>query len=535
MKVEKVKNADGTWTIKNVQIVATGIEYPLSTGPHTFTEDELVAAVEAYHTDPAIKAPRLKLGHTSEFNASATGDGEPAFGTVENLRLSDNQQEIIGDYTAVPEWLALVMPTAYPSRSVDALGGVVTVTGKQHDMVITAVCALGVYWPGCSVLEDLPKWFGSDIPEGAVIEDTESIAAAGGDMKLGRRKGTETIAAEVDTSKIRRTWYQTMGQDNPYWWIRAERYGEGQMYLIAENEAAGPDDDDLFKIPVVVNGDDITFGEAAPVRVDYPEKVAASVIAAGMKVADSAVIIHASRAETSPEETTTQEGGESQVDTKALAQRLGLPEDATEEQINDALDAALPETTVRDSASVPPGEPSPAGQTGTGEPVMQMNDGSATGPKPEKGPAGGAPTAGGPVVIPPPDELQAKIDAGELILVDPGTLQHLKAGADLAVKQDEDARRERVGTLVRAAVVSGKIPRARMQHYEAMAAADYDGTKALLDGLPDNLIPVQERGDAPAGEEEIAAGSDNQGLPDEWFRGFRKPAVVGQVTKAREA
>lgn len=524
----KVKNDDGTWSIYNVPLVETGIEYPLSTGPHTFTESELQASVEAYLTDPAIKAPRLKLGHTSDFN-EGTGDAEPAFGTAENLRMSSNQQAVIGDYIGVPEWLANVMPTAYPSRSVDALGGVTTVTGKQHDMVITAVCALGVYWPGCSVLDDLPKWFGTEIPEGAVIEN---VAASGGDMGIFGKKKME---AAVDTAKVRRTFYQTVGRDQPYWWIRAERYGDDEgMYLIVEDDAAEEGDADLYKIPVSVSGDDVEFGEAAPVTVEYPAKVAASAIAAGMKVADPAICIHASRAETSPEESTTQEGGESQVDTKALAEKLGLPEDASEEQIEQKLDELR--GTGSDSTTVEPGEPSPAGQTGTGAPAMEMNDGSTTGPKPEVGPAGGAKTAGGPVVIPPPDELQAKIEAGELVILDAGTLAEIRAGAQAGATMKKERDEQERENLVIAAIRSGKIPKSRKDHYLLQAKIDFEGTKQTLDSMMENVIPVEERGES-AGHEEIAASNGGEGLPSEWFRGLPQtgPATVGQVTKAREA
>lgn len=524
MKPYKVKNSDGTWSIYNVPLVETGIEYPLSTGPHTFTESELQAAVEAYLTDSAVKAPRLKLGHTSDFNFN-NGDAEPAFGTVENLRMSENMQAVVGDYTGVPEWLANIMPTAYPSRSVDAIGGVTTATGKQHDMVITAVCALGIYWPGCSVLEDLPKWFGTEVPEGAVIED---IAALGGDMGLFKKD--KKIEAAVDTAKVRKQFYQVLGQEHPYWWIRAERYGDDDgMYLIVEDDAAGEDDPDLYKIPVMVAGDDVEFGEPKPVTVAYPakKKVAASAIAAGMKVADEAVFIHASRAETDPsEESQSQEGGETQVDTKDLAQRLGLPEDATEEQIQDALDAQLPNPADADDPT--------HGQSGTGEPAMEMNDGSATGPKPEKGPVGGAPTAGGPVVIPPPDELQAKLQSGELVILDKGTLEYIKAGADKANEHDKERLTARNRSLVIQAVKDGIIPGARQAHWETLAALDYEGTKVQLEAMPKNMIPVNEIGQS-AGSEEITANAGGEGLPAEWFPSLRQPATVGQVTKAKEA
>jgi hypothetical protein len=44
-------------TRANVEIVKTGIEYPLATGPQTFTPEDLLEAVAA-QDDPAIVAPR---------------------------------------------------------------------------------------------------------------------------------------------------------------------------------------------------------------------------------------------------------------------------------------------------------------------------------------------------------------------------------------------------------------------------------------------------------------------------------------------
>src|SRR5499427_1703565 len=170
---------DGLWRLDNVPICSTGIEYKLSTGPHTFTETELASAVQAASgQDIAINSPRIKLGHHSEANNLFLGEDEPAFGRVEGMYLSDNKQTILGSYVGVPEWLAKVLPVAYPSRSVDAQIGAETATGKKYEMVITDVSLLGVRWPGCSTLEDLPLWYGSETPAAAEIAaalDTKQI------------------------------------------------------------------------------------------------------------------------------------------------------------------------------------------------------------------------------------------------------------------------------------------------------------------------------------------------------------------------
>src|SRR5215475_1084129 len=104
-----------TTTVKDVEIVQTGIEYPLATGPATFTTEDLSDLVES-QGDPAIKAPRLKLGHTADLGLLA--DGQPAIGTLGNLRLEQDGHLVVGDYIGIPTWLAAVLPSAYPARSI---------------------------------------------------------------------------------------------------------------------------------------------------------------------------------------------------------------------------------------------------------------------------------------------------------------------------------------------------------------------------------------------------------------------------------
>ena len=275
------KADDGLWRLDNVPICSTGIAYQLSSGPHTFTEQELADAVKAATSgDVAVNAPRIKLGHKSKANDLFLSGDEPAFGRVEGMHLDDNKQTIYGDYVGTPEWLAKVLPVAYPSRSVDAQLDVETATGKQYSMIITDVSLLGVIWPGCSTLEDLPLWYGSEAP--ASVE----------------------ITAALDVSAIRQKFYhEGPGKDNFAWWIRGERVEEDGYTLIVD-EGNG----NLSRVPVNIKGDEVEFGEGVQVVETYPDKVAAAAaVLAGMKMADPAMIIHASKQETSQEETMDEE------------------------------------------------------------------------------------------------------------------------------------------------------------------------------------------------------------------------------------
>lgn len=463
----------GLWRIDNVPICSTGIEYPLSGGPHTFTEGELADAVDAASgRDVAINPPRIKLGHTSKANELFLGEDEPAFGRVESMRLSDNKQTIIGNYVGTPEWLAKVLPVAYPSRSVDARLGVETATGKRYEMVITDVSLLGITWPGCSTLEDLPLWYGSQTPEGAEIQ------------------------AAADVVGIRRKFYKEGPGSNGDWWIRGERFDSLSGYNLIVDEGNG----DIVRVPVTVEGDEVVFGDAVPVVEDYPDKaLAAKAALRGMQLADPAMIIYASRIE-------TDEKGEAMDEElrQSLAKRLGLAPDATEEQIRTELAKPVGET--------PPGDPPP--------------------PPPDDGGDGdeGDGDAGQQGNPPPP--------ISETVTIDRGAYEQLTIGANLAVKHEGERIEARVKETVEAAVMDGRIPPARRDHWTTALKADFDGNKAVLDSLEPGLIPVTVRGTVGDGDGEGNNQNTGEGLPEEWFpeiKTIRAQAAKGRtVVQAKE-
>ena len=448
------KGDDGLWRIGNVPICSTGIEYNLSSGKHTFTERELEDAVKATTSgDVAINPPRLKLGHSSKANDLFLGGDEPAFGRVEGMTLSDNKQTIYGTYVGTPEWLAKVLPVAYPSRSVDAELGVETATGKQYEMVITDVSLLGVRWPGCSVLEDLPLWYGSETP-----------------------KGAEVINASLDVTQIRKKFYnEGPGKDDMFLWIRGERVDDDGYTLIVD-EGNG----DISRIPVTVDGDEVEFGAAVQVVEQYTDKaVAAKAIIAGMKMADPAMVIHATRADTAPNKS-TQEGDPMDDELRlSLAKRLGLPEDASEEQIRSELAKPVAETT-----ETPETEGDEGGEGDNGE---------------EEGTEG----------------TESKSDT---VTLDRATFEQIKRGAELAASHEADRVSSRVTAEVEAAVSDGRIPPARREHWKKALTADFDGNKTVLDGLEKGLIPVAARGSSGSGDEEGTGSADqSEGLPEAWF------------------
>lgn len=474
---------DGLWHIDNVPIISTGIEYPLASGPTTFTEEDITDAVAAT-ADVAIVSPRVKLGHTSDYNAGLIGDAEQAFGRVEQLVLGDNNQTIYGNYIGTPEWLATVMPIAYPNRSIEGNFDVETVTGKKYKMVITAVVCLGVRWPGCQVLEDLPLWYGSEIPEGVEIDGAEDIAAStGGGVR--EPYSMSDFRAAVDVSLIRRKFYNDgPGADNYSYWIRGERFDSKEGFQLIVDMGDG----ELCRYPVKVKGSDITFGDYTLVTEEYPDKaVAATAVLAGMAIADRDMVVYASRADTEADRPihTPEEGAQMDEATRqAFAARLDLPADATEEQI----DAEF--TRLRASAAEPAGDP------------------------PADPPTAGDPPADPPTDPPAGDDVEA---GSNVVRIDRATYEHLKAGADSALANEEERNKTRVTELVASAITERKIPPARREHYETLATADFDGTKTLIDGLEPNAVPANVGVGASGSSEDGVQAGQGEGLPAPWF------------------
>lgn len=177
-------------TIPDVELMTVGMNWPGSHGDLTFRFDHLADAEIAANDDPHIQIPRLKIGHTDpRFNTGegdhdpfyVPGDGEPALGSIENLRRVNDGSVLIGDFVRVPLWFAEVMPAAYPNRSIEGawLDGrweVVTPGGKTYSFVLTAVALLGIFRPAVEDLEDLEVF----LTEGAGVEyvTPEDLAAA---------------------------------------------------------------------------------------------------------------------------------------------------------------------------------------------------------------------------------------------------------------------------------------------------------------------------------------------------------------------
>jgi len=457
-------------TVQNVTIMEAGIEYSLSNGPTTFTPEDLADAVVAANEDPSIPTPRLKLGHVDpRYNDSSVYDATPAFGKATNLRLSDNSMAVVADFVGVPGWLAEILPTAFPSRSVEGYWGVQSQAGKNWRFVLTACSLLGVVWPGITQLEDLPmlgEMYGEEIPSSVEIDPELAVALeTGGDpMKLFARRAS----ASANLDDIRRAFYNEFvpsRQEANWWWVRAVMTDPNQ--LVVEDDESGQ----LFMIDFSSDAKgSVSFGEPSTVRIEYvpddreAQREAADHLAAALAVGREVMASWSTRAESRP---TT--GGA--MDPKMVREALGLPEEASDEQVHQALLVKAGVTEEPEPTSEPEPEPTP-------EPAPE--------PAPEPEPEPVTPEARVPIAA-------SNLPPGT-VLVDETAWKNMQAGLSRIngiVAENDKSKRE---GLVAAAIADGRIPPARKDHWLSYLEKDMKGGEEVLASLTPNIIPLEERG-----------------------------------------
>ncbi|UXA06579.1 phage protease (plasmid) [Mycobacterium sp. SMC-2] len=135
-------------TVPGIELMRTG-KWDLSTGEWECTAKEIAAAIDA-HDKGLLRKPVIRLGHNDP-----RFSGDPAVGWLDNLRASEDGQALIGDMVGVPEWLAEILPSAYPSRSIEGLYDYTAPDGSEHDFVLTGLALLGATRPGVESLQSL--------------------------------------------------------------------------------------------------------------------------------------------------------------------------------------------------------------------------------------------------------------------------------------------------------------------------------------------------------------------------------------------
>jgi hypothetical protein len=258
-----------TWP--GIEMVAVG-EWQLSTGPANFTSADLAQACAAARC-PAVGQPIIKLGHHDP-----RFDGEPAIGWVANMRLNDTQTKLAGDFTGMPGWLAAILPSAYPERSIEGCWDFTCQIGHVHPFVITAVALLGVTPPGVGAitsLNDVAALYGIDPPAepvpaepaaGAARPRTFRILATPGETTMPpqtRPRPADAAGVVPTVDDIRREYYEDA--DWSEWIVEVQITSDG-LVLIVIDDTGG----ELKRVPVDLSeAGKIKFGEDVPVLVSY--------------------------------------------------------------------------------------------------------------------------------------------------------------------------------------------------------------------------------------------------------------------------
>lgn len=438
-------------TVPDVPIVSTGT-YQLASGETTFSQEDLAAAVQAA-ADPAVPSPRIKLGHTDprfdEAVASADFDGDPAFGTVENMRLSDDQQTIVADLGNVPDWLASTLPAHYPGRSIEGYQHYTSASGQTHRMVIKKLSLLGTTWPGITSLADLRQILEQSTPDAALAssKEAEPFTVTTEPVPMSQ------IAAAIDLGNVRSQFVADLkasrvpkieGSDQRRWWARSVRYDDGLCLMVDDNDGR------IIRLPFTEADGSLNYGEPEPVVRNYLP-VAASASGDGQRVLASWPVRAASRPSTTPEVTTMD------VDSAVLRKRLGLADDADDAAITEALNADP--TPVEASAETPDRPAVPEGMT----------------------------------------------------LVDTETWEQVKNGAEKGVAVAARLAQEDRDKVITAAIRAGKFGPGRREHYETLWASDEHGARETIANLAEGLIPGQEIGASSDGDSINASASEGTG------------------------
>lgn len=250
--------------VPNVDIISTGIEYPLASGPTTFTPEDLADAVAA-QDDPCVPKPRIWLGHTDDTRihgdrSGAVPSGEPAVGKVTNMRLEHEGHKIVGDLEGVPVWLANIFATAFPGRSVEGKFNFKTPSGKKWRLVISELALLGVKWPGVTSLNDIASLFTPDGPEGVIVTEATEEQPVAAVTAINQRK----ISAQVTVEDLRRSWYDNIRSDSSksMWWIRS-------IYMEPNELICDDDQGGLWRVPFTIKDDAVEFNDPTQVKIKY--------------------------------------------------------------------------------------------------------------------------------------------------------------------------------------------------------------------------------------------------------------------------
>lgn len=466
-------------TLAGIELMTVGMKWQTANGEVTFTFEHLADAMTAANEDPHVVPPRLALGHddprfaTEEEltnKANPFYDGEPAFGQVVNLRLENDGAVLMGDFVNVPAWLAEVMPSAYPSRSIEGAclnGGwdVETPGGKHYSFVLTRCSLLGIFLPAVQDLEDLQ----------AVLTTGEGVQVVkpGGGIAPVAGMGDVTPELRASVDKVVRLFMDEVATEETgrYWWWARDIYTDPNQ-IVADDDEGGlwlvdftsdEKQNVTFADPVKVLETFVPApaDQAAAARAvlgrDEPARHFADRVAAGARERPEGGV--------KPSATT----GVMDVEGEKIRKALGLTAEATDDEVQAKLDEqaeAAPDT--------PPETPDPEEGTETPEPATE----------PEEEPSTAEPEAETEPVAASDGTVKVSKDVWE---------QTQRQARDGAAAREEQLVEAREGKL-EDAVKAGKITPASKDDWRKKLVSAPAATARELEELAPGLVPVEEKG-----------------------------------------
>ena len=197
------------------------------------------------------------------------------------------------------------------------------------------------------------------------------------------------------------------------------------------------------------------------------------------------------------------------MDPKEIRERLGLPEDATDEQVQEEIRKINEAAGLKlaDAPETATSQQSQGGVTavGTGTPEELAEAARVGAEHPNEPITPTVVSASAPAV-----EGAEGTDDDNVIKLDRQTFESLKAGAAAGLRMEQETSKTKREALVDSAIGDGRIPPARKEHWEKALEADFEGNSAVLASLAPGLVPVDERGSNVTGEEVLAAGTEAQ-------------------------
>lgn len=450
----------------HVPIMNTG-EFELSTGMVNFTRNDLASAVNALKTDKGVKPFRLAVGHSKKFLA-----GEPAFGVGANYTLEDDGHSLYADIMGMPDWLYEIAPTVFPNRSVEGRFDFQSKVGSQkHPFVITRLSLLGVELPGISTLEDLQVATTGN-PEYTLLDDASlsiSAAAVAAFENGEPMKRKKTVAATANVEDVRRAFYDQVAIGDQYdWWIREIQIDPTQVIVFDE------DDGVTYRIPYSTPYSGVEFADPVKVEIVYTDLAAS---AHAMKIGVGKGTTY-TKADSRPEGT--------DVNLKKIAASVGLPETATEDEVDARLKALAALEDAEDDDTVDDADDAD-------DESEDDDEDDADEDEPPSAKKTKKTTVRVPVAAARKAKAKPKRESDGTVRVDAAAFAQMQTDLGRLTKGLEKSEKDRQKEVVEAAVKAGKIPAKRRDFWVAAMASDPEGIEEQLDEL-EEIIPVKLRG-----------------------------------------